>query len=290
MKHIGISTITASTIGYIMLISEKSIYTKSIIYSSNGITTRFAGLVGDSVFFGQFCVVVISCLLAMVLIDRLSAIFVYVSVVILSWFTLLTFSKTAIILLVIAILSYYVSYIHINIQKKATLYRATLETFFICLAMIGIGYYVSTHLENSVIQGYIIRFSSTDLWTGRSSVSDNYIEKINSSIKHLVVGMPYSSYVHNGVVVGGTIITRAHNIYIETASLFGVMPSLVIIGYCIIIVTRFLLRKKKMIYMLAPFAILLISGISLHGHLEWPYYFLVSISTGFLDYSHLPTK
>lgn len=290
VKHTGISTITASIVGYIMLIAEKSIYTKSIIYSTNGTTTRFAGLVGDSVFFGQFCVVVISSLLVMVLLNRLSARFAYVSAIILSWFALLTFSKTAIILLVIAIFSYCVSYININIQKKVTLYRSIFAFTLVCIALIGIGYYIITHLDNIVIQGYIIRFTSTDLWTGRTSVSDNYLEKINSSLKHLVVGMPYSTYIQNGVVVGGTMITRAHNIFIETVCLFGALASFIIIGYCIVIVSKFLLRKNKRLYILAPFAILLISGISLHGHLEWPYYFLVSLSTGLLDYSLLSTN
>lgn len=72
IKHIGISTITSSVIGYIMLAEGKSIYTQSYIYSSQGNITRFAGLVGDSVFYGQFAVMVIGAVLALVLMGKIS--------------------------------------------------------------------------------------------------------------------------------------------------------------------------------------------------------------------------
>ncbi|WP_369675995.1 hypothetical protein, partial [Enterococcus faecium] len=94
IKCINISTIISSMIGYVMLISGNSIYTNSYIYTETGNVTRFAGLVGDSVFYGQFTVIIIGLTLAMMLEKEISKIFGYITCMILSIFVVLTYSKT----------------------------------------------------------------------------------------------------------------------------------------------------------------------------------------------------
>lgn len=286
VKHICISTILSSIIGYVMLIEGKSIYTHSYIYSSLGNTTRFPGLVGDSVFYGQFAVIIIAVLLTMLLENKVSKIFGYASTVILSCFVVITYSKTAIVLLAFVVLTYGIAYIGKYSQYSKTAWKTIVILGIFCLVTFSGFFYIITHLDNPLIKMYVIRFSSTDLWTGRKAVTDNYIQKLSSDFLYLFVGMPYSEYTQNGVLVGETIITRAHNIYLETMCLFGVIPAFVIVFLCVKKMFVFLMKNKNW-FMIVPLLTLMISGVSLHGHIEWPYYFLVAICIGELDYQRL---
>lgn len=283
IKHIGISTITSSVIGYIMLAEGKSIYTQSYIYSSQGNITRFAGLVGDSVFYGQFAVMVISAVLALVLMGKISEKTGYIITAVLSYYIVITFSKTAIILLAFVIVGYFLAFIHKNLHKKRTVYRALLVLVLLIAAVLGGVLYIASHLSNPTINMYVIRFTSGDLWTGRSSVTDNYIQKLYSSFAHVFIGMSYSDYTQNGVLVGQTMITRAHNIYIETICLFGFIPAIMMFGFCLKKIGGYI-KNRNNIFFLTPFMVLILSGVSLHGHIEWPYYFLLSIAFGTMDY------
>ncbi len=283
IKHIGISTITSSIIGYIMLVEGKSIYTQSYIYSSQGNVTRFAGLVGDSVFYGQFAVTVIGAVLALVLMNKISERTGYITTAVLSYFIVITFSKTAIVLLAFVILGYFLALIHKNMHKRKTVYRSLIVLVLLIIAVLGGVSYIASHLNNPMINMYVIRFTSGDLWTGRSSVTDNYIQKLYSSFTHIFVGMPYSEYTQNGVLVGQTTITRAHNIYVETICLFGLIPAVVMFGFCIKKVGSYI-KNQNNLFFLAPIMVLILSGVSLHGHIEWTYYFLLAISFCTMDY------
>lgn len=283
VKHIAFSTITSSIIGYIMLVEGKSIYTQSYIYSSQGNVTRFAGLVGDSVFYGQFAVMVIGAVLALVLMEKMSESMGYSITAVLSYFIVITFSKTAIILLAFVVVSYFLAFIHKNLHKKRTVYRALIVLVFLVVAVIGGVLYISSHLSNPMINMYAIRFTSGDLWTGRSSVTDNYLQKLYSSFVHIFIGMSYNDYTQNGVLVGQTMITRAHNIYIETICLFGLLPAVALFGFCLRKIGSYI-KNRNNIFFMTPFMVLVLSGVSLHGHIEWPYYFLLSIALGTMDY------
>ena len=283
IKCINVSTIISSIIGYIMLVTGNSIYTNSYIYTDAGHVTRFAGLVGDSVFYGQFTVIVIALTLAMMLEKEISKIFGYITCMILSIFVLLTYSKTAIILLIVAVFLYFIGVIMANIKYKKTFYKSLLMVVCVSLFILSGIIYVINHLNNPLINMYVIRFTSADLWTGRAYVTENYLEKFSSSFLYYFVGMPYSEYTSNGVLIGETIITRAHNIYIETMCLFGAIPSVVIFIFCMKKIYIYL-RKGQSYYRCIPFLILLISGISLHGHLEWTYYFLVTLCLAIIEF------
>ncbi|RXW92580.1 hypothetical protein, partial [Enterococcus faecium] len=131
IKCINISTIISSMIGYVMLISGNSIYTNSYIYTETGNVTRFAGLVGDSVFYGQFTVIIIGLTLAMMLEKEISKIFGYITCMILSIFVVLTYSKTAIILLIVVVFLYFAGIIMANIKYKKTFYKSLLMFVFV---------------------------------------------------------------------------------------------------------------------------------------------------------------
>ena len=79
------------------------------------------------------------------------------------------------------------------------------------------------------------------------------------------------------------MITRAHNIYIETICLFGLLPAVALFGFCLRKIGSYI-KNRNNIFFMTPFMVLVLSGVSLHGHIEWPYYFLLSIALGTMDY------
>lgn len=175
------------------------------------------------------------------------------------------------------------AFIHKNLHKRRTVYQALLVLILLIAAVLGGTLYIASHLSNPMINMYVIRFTSGDLWTGRSSVTDNYIQKLYSSFSHVFICMSYSDYTQNGVLVGQTMITRAHNIYIETICLFGLIPAIVMFGFCLKKIGGYI-KNRNNVFFLTPFMVLVLSGVSLHGHIEWPYYFLLSIAFGTMDY------
>lgn len=282
--NIALSTIEASGIGYIMMSTGKSIYNNSVIYSNGEVTTRFAGLIGDSVFFTQFCVVLIGCIITFVLIHKIDIKFAIASVVVLSGFVLITYSKTGIILLIVTLILSSIFYIQQNVKNKKNIYRVMIFIMLFFTISFGIYKYIVIHSDSDLISNYMIRFNSKDLWTGRNSVTDNYLMKLNN-IKYIFTGMTISNYTENGVVVGATMITKAHNIYLETLCLFGVLPSILIMILAINKIIGVIRIRKNAYIQIIPIFLIIISGISLHGHLEWPYYFLVLLSYSTLSYS-----
>ena len=285
IKHISIATIEASIVGYIMMITEKSIYNKSIVYLSGKTIIRFAGLIGDSVFFSQFCVVLVSCIIVFNFLEKLSLKFSIISVIILSWFVLITYSKTGIILLIFILISFGVLYVKQNIKYKRTLIKCIVFIFIFLFLGLVIYKYILLHQDSELIRSFLLRFSAKDLWTGRNSVSENYWQKLNSNVKYFFRGMSISTYINDGVIVGATMITRAHNIYLETVCLFGVIPTIIITFLALRKINRVIKKNNIFSYQIIPLITLLISGVSLHGHIEWPYYFLILLCYSTLKYT-----
>lgn len=284
IKHISISTIVASVIGYLMMIMDKSIYNNSIVYLSGKTITRFAGLIGDSVFYSQFCVILIACILAFCIMHKLSIRFSIFTSIILSGFVLITYSKTGIILLVFTFICYALVYIKNNLKNNTTVIKAIFFSIVFLIVTILTVNYIVKHQNTDLIKSFMLRFSAKDLWTGRNSVSESYFEKLNSSIIYMLHGMSISMYTSNGAVVGATMITRAHNIYLETLCLFGVLPAIFIGILAVKKIYNIVRKKRNFLCQIIPTVVLLLSGISLHGHIEWPYYFLVLLCYSTLGY------
>ena len=59
IKYLSITFVIASVFGYLMLISGRSIYMAGQVYNDGVTTIRFAGLIGDSVFFSQICALLV---------------------------------------------------------------------------------------------------------------------------------------------------------------------------------------------------------------------------------------
>lgn len=278
IKYTSISAILSSVIGYIMQVNGKSIYTRSYVYlQGSGSTIRFAGLIGDSVFYGQFMAVLIAANLMLAYKNRKYGTFAYIASAIMATFALLSFSKTAILLIAVEV----TGYVLLLIAKNSKNRKASIKN--VCL-LIGVGVgimllyrYVITHTDNVLVKGFIARFTASDLWTGRTSIATTYLEWLSEDWKCWLSGMKYSQY-SQGIQNGNLLITRAHNIYIETACLFGVIPGIAILIALICYFFRQQIRYHASVIAYLPILVLVASGVSLHGHFEWHYYFLCSIA------------
>lgn len=278
IKYTSVSAILSSAIGYLMQINGKSIYTRSYLYLQGlGSITRFAGLIGDSVFYGQFIAVLIAANLMLAYRDKSYSAFAYAASAVMTAFALLSLSKTAILLIAVEITGYTVLLIVKNSKSRKTIFKSVLLIIGAWLAIMLLYRYAVTHTDNVLIKGFIVRFSADDLWTGRLSIAARYLEWLSEDWKCWLFGMKYSQYTR-GIPNGNLIITRAHNIYIETACLFGVIPAIVLLIGLICYFYRLQARYHVSATAYLPLLVLAVSGISLHGHFEWHYYFLCSIA------------
>lgn len=278
VQYTSVSAILSSAIGYIMQINGKSIYTRSYVYLQGvGSSTRFAGLIGDSVFYGQFIAVLIAANLMLAYQDKRYGRFAHIASAIMAAFALLSISKTAILLIAVELTGYVVLLIIRNAKNRKSVMKSVLLLIGVWAALVLLYWYVMTHSDNFLVRSFMTRFAANDLWTGRTSIAETYLKWIASDWKCWLVGMRYSTYTR-GIQSGNLVIRRAHNILIETACLFGVIPTIAILVALVCYFCRLQSRYHVSVMAYLPLMILLASGVSLHGHFEWHYYFLCSIA------------
>lgn len=278
IKYTSVSAIISSAIGYLMQINNKSVYTRSYVYiQGSGSTTRFAGLIGDSVFYGQFIAVLIAANLMLAYRDKKYSTFAHITSTIMAAFAILSFSKTAILLIAVEVTGYVLLLIVRNAKNAKTTIKSILLIIGLWAAIMLLYWYALTHTENILVKGFIARFSAYDLWTGRTSIAATYLEWLGEDWRYWLSGMKYSQYTR-GIQSGSQLITRSHNIFIETACLFGVIPAITILLALVCYFARKQIRYRISLIAYLPILVLVASGISLHGHFEWHYYFLCSIA------------
>ncbi|WP_352405040.1 O-antigen ligase family protein [Sporanaerobacter acetigenes] len=280
VKYLTYSYILASAFGYYMHINGLSIYTNSYVYSKEfGATTRFAGLVGDSVFYGQFSAVIISANLVLGFFEKnkRSIIKMYCSVILITLFTLLSYSKTGILLCVACILGYAICLIIKNSKSRKTIIKSLLIIFVLIVGFILLIRYIVANADNAMISNYITRFTAADLFTGRNEIAEHYIDLIQSNYKHIFVSMTQKDYFSPFSPNGITMINRSHNIYIETICCFGLIPTIIIMLWFLKRIF-YVFKAKKELIILMPLVVMILTGFVLHGHFESQYYFLISLS------------
>lgn len=285
VEYTTYSAVLSSAVGYVMQLGGRSIYIHSYVYTVGaGVTTRFAGLVGDSVFYSQFVALFIALNLVVALHCPKYRWKAYSMSVILTLFDLLTFAKTGILLIAVEVLFYIIVY---GRQRNADGIRSA-KRVLVSWGVLVVGFltvlvYVLTHADNAMVNNYLIRFTADDLWTGRGEVVAVYLNLALSNWTTLFVALPQSMY-QSGLALNSVLTIRhAHNIFIETICAFGWVTAIVIFIWIIGKIIEFLCRKNRCIYDLMPMAVLLGSGLSLHGHSEWHYYFLVIFVLTFMS-------
>ena len=285
VKYMSISFIIASLFGYFMLKSGRSLYTGGYVYNDGETTIRFAGLIGDSVFFSQFCALLVGANLTLGCYHKKSLLRSVVLSAGIAFFCLLSFSKTGLILILAEVLVCVFWQILENAKKKTTLIYSVL-IILVCGA--GVMWFVNYLISGStgaLIQNYLIRFSSNDLMTGRIEIWKHYGDLLLSSWRTLFCAMPQSLF--RGKFNAGGIhgLDRTHNIYIETVCAFGFIAAVFILIWLAYLIIDSVKQHDGLLNLI-PIGIILASGMTVHGHFEFHYYFLVTIAVAFLTYQH----
>lgn len=283
VKYLSISFILSSLFGYYMLQNGLSIYTNSYIYISSELTvTRFAGLVGDSVFYSQFAALLIAANLVINYYNNSGRIFRYVVVTILIFFIILTYSKTGLILALVSIAIYLIALVYNNIKTRKKIISTSLIVILsISLMIIGANY-ILKHTHNLIISNYINRFSASDLLTGRKEVYAHYINLLEHNWETPFFSMPQDEYLSIFTTNGINKLNRAHSIYLETVCAFGIFTSIILFGWILVKVLQ-VLRSENQKFCILPLLIMLASGFTLHGHFEFHYYFILSVAFMYLN-------
>lgn len=284
VNKFDLALIFSSIVGYIMLISGRSIYTGGYVYSKAlGNVTRFAGLIGDPVFYSQVCAIAI-CLTLVIMYNKKIKLINICTLLSLIALMILSYSKTGIIMVIISIFCYLICEIFNNIKSKKKFIKA------LCLIVLGIiSIFASINYveksNNYIISNYVTRFKSKDLLTGRRKISDYYIHLLKSKTQSIFIGISDKDYTTPFYINSEQSFNRSHNIFIETVAIFGLIPTIFILIIILKIIIKAIIIKKYNIINVMPLFILFLSGFTLHGHYEFHYYLILSICLIILFYN-----
>ncbi len=279
--YMSITFILSSAFGYLMLEEGRSIYNRGYVWSEAGVATRFAGVIGDSVFYSQFCALMVAANMALGCYrQKYRKKGIALSVFIIG-FCVLTYAKTGMFLvLLVAVASIFWLFWSKARTRRGAVYAVLIVAAVLC-GLGVLGWYIVTHMESEVVRSYLLRLTTVDLLTGRREIWEYYLGKLGSSWRTLLIAMPWRDFDLGFLSESGRVYNKTHNLYIETVCAFGLVASVGMLLW----VLRGMLRAFKRrdgVLCLMPICVILASGYALHGHFEFHYYTLVAIAVGFL--------
>lgn len=278
---VSITFIISSAVGYWMLENGKSIYTNGTVWSKSGVATRFAGVIGDSVFFSQFCALMVAANLTLGCYNRRYLLPALLLSVIISVLCLESYAKTGMLLIVLAACSAAVWLIWNRLKDKRTALVSIGMAVGCVGAVVFLVEYILTHTDNPLIQNYIARLTSKDLLTGRNAVWEHYLGLLGSRWGTLLFAMPQSMF-RAPFRVDHHYLSATHNVYLESLCFFGLVGTVCILLWLIARMYRCFISRKGILYFM-PICVMLASGFSLHGLNEYHYYTLLAIAISFLN-------
>ena len=287
--------LVSSLAGFEHKVAGRSIYSGGSVWTGKVRSIRFAGIIGDPVFFSQFCSLLVAANLTLGCYNRrylIPAILFSGGCLALC---LESYAKTGMLLILLCAVSSLVWYIWNRMQNKRT---AVLSIFLIFASMVAfllLINYIVTNTDNLIIANYITRLSGDDLLTGRTDIWAHYISMLGSSWQSLFLALPNAQFNAPFPIANGKYFNRTHNILLETACMFGIIPTLCMVTLVFVQMYRCFVSRKGILWQM-PICVILASGFTLHGHQEFPYYTLVSLALSFLHckrtdsrFSHLQT-
>lgn len=293
IQHVVLFTtivfLISSLTGYFMLKAGKSIYTGGKVWTGKVKSVRFGGIIGNSVFFSQICAFFAAANLTLACHNRR---YLLVGVLFAGSCLLLcleSYAKTGMLLIALCVVASLVWFIWNRIQNKRT---AVFSILLLCGSVIGAALlvnYILTNTDNMIIQNYVTRFSQEDLFTGRLEIWEHYFSMLGSSWRSLICALPAKDYFSMVTISNGRSFNDPHNIVLESLCLFGIIPTLCMIMLVFVQMYRCFVRKKGVLWQM-PICVILASGFSLHGHLEFHYYTLVAIAFSLLQCRPTPVN
>lgn len=283
VKYMTISFLIASAAGYLMQLTGRSLYMRSTVYAGGTSTVRFAGLIGDSVFYAQCCALLVGANLVLACYHRSYRQLGLFFAIVLSGFCLLSYAKTGLLIIGAELLVY----VFWQIGTKARSRRTLLFSVLIILAFVGgliwLANYIMSDMSGTMVQNYLARFANADLLTGRLEIWEHYWNMLKSRWSSIFCAMPQSMFETPLVRANGRYTVTTHNIFIELVCAFGLVAAELILIWVLGVLVRSL-RRRDGVLCLLPMLAMLASGMVLHGLFEYHYYTLVAIALAFLNY------
>lgn len=270
----AVSMVIASWYGYLMLQMGTSIYTHSYVYADGASTTRFAGLVGDSVMYGMQLLFLIAFLFVLIIKRTNRKPIRVILVALLVYFGALTYSKTFFGCLLIMACVLYVYYLKRQKITGMSLLKNFIVIVLFVMLIAGLVLFVLTS-DGSWAINFRTRLLAADLSTGRLTVWKYYLEWFYEHPEGFVRGMGFSEYATRRTFYSSTkgsfTILYAHNIFLETAVVFGIIEALLLFSALIVWMAKKFKEHRDGILFL-PMLVFLIVGMISHGHFEYSTY------------------
>lgn len=269
----SLAFLLASWWGYLMLNSGMAINNGAeMFFSGHYSYLRFAGLVGDSVFFGALLLVLISANMVLLLANSQKPflrLFLIVNMAILGS---LTYSKTFYGGCIIELILFFWFWLS---RKKGNVKAFFVTVIAIGLVIAGLSLWISTGTGNAAT---IMRqrMSASDLSTGRLVAWAYYINLWLHDWTIIFKGIGFTEYAARRTFAGYThSVMYAHNILIESITAFGLLETVAILVGMGGALRRFLKQRAKLFWLLPAFMLFVVFGMISHGNFESSYYFSV---------------
>ena len=280
VRLLTISLVISGVMGLMMMDRGIYLYTFGTVNTGVDVTTRFSGLVGDAVVFGQVVALVVGVNAYLMYAGKAyhGAFLITLALV---FFAFLTYSKGALICLgivgVFALFGF--------LRKTA---RDGLPVRYLIGAVLALAaaYLLATYmLSGSSLfsaDALATRLDSSDLLTARREIWSAYFKLWDSTgFPMLFKGIGFDTYLST------TVYGRwhnCHNLYIEAVTLFG---WIVAIAMVVALAAHFANMKRKgaTFFAIMPCILLLASGLILHGFLDFPFFYEWTVALGCLEFA-----
>jgi len=273
--------IYTSAMGYLMLKAGTSIYMHGTVWTGDTMSHRFAGIIGDPVFFSQMCALLVAANLTLGLQQKGYGLIAWILSGLIAVLCLESYAKTGMILTIVVILCAVIWLLWTKLKDKRTALFSILGIILGVVALVAAVDYILSNTDNLVIQNYISRLTSDDLLTGRLEIWGHYLEMIGSKWQYIILPVPEAEFGRPFYLGHGSFISKTHNLFLETLCMFGIIPTVLMTLWIFVNVWR-CARERKGILWLMPICVILVSAMFLHGHNEFQYYTLVAFAVSFL--------
>ena len=280
VRFLTISLMISGFMGLMMMDRGIYLYTFGTVNTGVDVTTRFSGLVGDAVVFGQVVSLVVGTNAYLMYAGKAYR-GAFPITLVLVFFAFLTYSKGALICLgIVGVLALF------GFVRKATRDGLPVRYFTGGLLALAAAYLLATYmLSGSSLfsaDALATRLDSSDLLTARRDIWNAYFKLWDSTgLPMLFKGIGFDTYL-NTTVYGRW--HNCHNLYIEAVTLFGWVMAVVMV---MILVGHFMKMKRKEVPFFAflPSILLLVSGLILHGFLDFPFFYEWTVALGCLEFA-----
>jgi hypothetical protein len=280
VRLLTVSLALSGFMGLTMMDRGIYLYTFGSVNTGVDVTTRFSGLVGDAVVFGQVVALVVGANAYLIYAGKAYR-GAFPITLVLVFFAFLTYSKGALICLGIVGAFALFGFLR-KTARDGLPVRYLVGAVFALAAAYLLATYMLSGSSLFSVDALTTRLDSSDLLTARRDIWNAYFKLWdNVGLPMLFKGIGFDTYLNT------TIYGRwhnCHNLYIEAVTLFG---WIIAIAMMVALVAHFVNMKRKgaVLFAYMPCVLLLSSGLILHGFLDFPFFYEWTVALGCLEFA-----